>query len=339
MVDVDGTGLVDTISLEAAETMTWQATAKLRKSMRNVSRASKPRNDHRRGGLDFDDYAFSCLRQAYGENTISTVTAAASAAIAAGGYYSAVSAASELFENVGPVPSFAPPKQGPGSISAQNLVGYRVKVYWPADDWYPGVIDAYDKVTKRHHVKYDDGDMRWYTMTEDRKHAVSESSNRLPMQILQGGSSRHGPSSSSVSKSRHVLIEFLDAGATERFELGKYDDPVQGFTFWVRLSSKSSFEEQFDDMALGATDAQVSEEKRMDSLRASSILACEAFALKIERNDRQSQQRFVLSLKESSTKKFQLAFAREAVSFSPLIISCAMMSRECSMKVCQEIVP
>ena len=50
-------------------------------------------------------------------------------------------------------------------------------------------------------------------MTEDRKHAVSESSNRLPGADTAGGSPRYGPFI--AFQNRVVLIEFLDAGATE----------------------------------------------------------------------------------------------------------------------------
>ena len=83
-----------------------------------------------------------------------------------------------------------------------------MKVEWPGDDWYPGVVDKYDKGTGRHHVYYDDGDTRWYKFTADRKHAISESENKLPLRFI-GGSISH-ESQPLAKKNRQLVLTYMD---------------------------------------------------------------------------------------------------------------------------------
>lgn len=66
-----------------------------------------------------------------------------------------------LYNTVGPIPTFAKPKAEVSLLAPEAFIGARVKVEWPGDDWYPGIVDRYDKETGRHHVFYDDGDTRW----------------------------------------------------------------------------------------------------------------------------------------------------------------------------------
>ena len=48
-----------------------------------------------------------------------------------------------------------------------EIVGQRVCVKWPVGQgWFEGVCDEYDKSTGRHHIRYDDGDQRWYFLAE-----------------------------------------------------------------------------------------------------------------------------------------------------------------------------
>jgi hypothetical protein len=44
--------------------------------------------------------------------------------------------------------------------SAQEVVGRRLRVYWPDEgDWFFGEVTGYDGKTGRHNVSYDDGDV------------------------------------------------------------------------------------------------------------------------------------------------------------------------------------
>ncbi|GKG06371.1 phospholipase-like protein, partial [Tanacetum coccineum] len=41
----------------------------------------------------------------------------------------------------------------------ENLVGKRIKVWWPADKkYYEGVVESFDCSKKKHKVLYDDGE-------------------------------------------------------------------------------------------------------------------------------------------------------------------------------------
>jgi hypothetical protein len=46
--------------------------------------------------------------------------------------------------------------------------GVRLAIYWPDDDkYYKGTITTYDAVSKKHFVKYDDGDTAWETLDKE----------------------------------------------------------------------------------------------------------------------------------------------------------------------------
>ncbi|RZC15275.1 Sister chromatid cohesion protein PDS5-like B-B isoform I [Glycine soja] len=51
----------------------------------------------------------------------------------------------------------------------QNLVGLRVKVWWPDDrEFYKGVIDSFDSAKKKHKVLYDDGDEETLNLVKEK---------------------------------------------------------------------------------------------------------------------------------------------------------------------------
>lgn len=51
----------------------------------------------------------------------------------------------------------------------QAFIGLACKVFWPLDDdWYKGSITAYTEPTKKHSVKYDDGEAEDLTLADER---------------------------------------------------------------------------------------------------------------------------------------------------------------------------
>uniref|UniRef100_A0A2P2LRE7 Uncharacterized protein n=1 Tax=Rhizophora mucronata TaxID=61149 RepID=A0A2P2LRE7_RHIMU len=51
----------------------------------------------------------------------------------------------------------------------ENLVGSKVKVWWPLDHkFYKGVIDSYDPIKKKHKVIYNDGDVEMLNLKKQR---------------------------------------------------------------------------------------------------------------------------------------------------------------------------
>ena len=52
----------------------------------------------------------------------------------------------------------------------KSLLGYRVRVYWTAQElWYEGVLSDYHKRKRRHRVDYDDGDHEWLNIERENE--------------------------------------------------------------------------------------------------------------------------------------------------------------------------
>ena len=62
-------------------------------------------------------------------------------------------------------------------MSPDLLLGERIAMRWAGRKWYEGTVDKYDSVNKLHHVSYDDGDERWYTMTEKTFMSIKSEGN------------------------------------------------------------------------------------------------------------------------------------------------------------------
>ena len=72
--------------------------------------------------------------------------------------------------------------------AAAEVVGRRLRVYWPLDDaWYEGRVDAYDAGSRKHRVKYDDGEEEQVDLGKERFEwaATGEESTPLPARKLR----------------------------------------------------------------------------------------------------------------------------------------------------------
>jgi membrane protein involved in colicin uptake len=59
--------------------------------------------------------------------------------------------------------------------SGEGLVGLKVKVYWPKDrEYYEGVIESYDRATKKHKVSYDDGDTEILLLAKEKWNVIND---------------------------------------------------------------------------------------------------------------------------------------------------------------------
>ncbi|XVE71254.1 hypothetical protein DITRI_Ditri10aG0135900 [Diplodiscus trichospermus] len=65
-----------------------------------------------------------------------------------------------------------------GSIEyGENLVGFKVKVWWPKDRaFYEGVIESFDSVKKKHKVSYDDGDEEILNLKREKWEVIEDKS-------------------------------------------------------------------------------------------------------------------------------------------------------------------
>ncbi|CAJ1973649.1 unnamed protein product [Sphenostylis stenocarpa] len=60
----------------------------------------------------------------------------------------------------------------------ENLIGLRVKVWWPKDrEFYKGVIDSFDSSKKKHKVSYDDGDEEVLNLVKEKWKVIKEDSD------------------------------------------------------------------------------------------------------------------------------------------------------------------
>ena len=206
VVVIDGTGLVDTMSIAEAESALWKS---LNSEVEQNNKAGVTNNAIRHcitadGNssktsttipvLTLNNNARSMLESIYGKGCVPSGDA--------------LEAAVTLYATIGPLATFAKPKTEVSLLAPEAFVGARVKIEWPGDDWYPGVVDKYDKESGRHHVSYDDGDTRWYKFTADRKHAISESENKLPLRFV-GGTISH-ESQPLAQKNRRLVLSYMD---------------------------------------------------------------------------------------------------------------------------------
>ncbi|XP_047157673.1 sister chromatid cohesion protein PDS5 homolog C-like isoform X2 [Vigna umbellata] len=60
----------------------------------------------------------------------------------------------------------------------ENLVGLRVKVWWPKDrEFYKGIIDSFDSAKKKHKVSYDDGDEEILNLGKEKWKVIDKDSD------------------------------------------------------------------------------------------------------------------------------------------------------------------
>ncbi|MED6115307.1 hypothetical protein PIB30_089216 [Stylosanthes scabra] len=76
----------------------------------------------------------------------------------------------------------------------EDLVGTRVKVWWPEDEmYYEGVIDSYDRSKKKHKVSYDDGDKEILNLKKERWEILDDAD---PDPVAEEVSDHGGPDAS-----------------------------------------------------------------------------------------------------------------------------------------------
>ncbi|KAJ1289623.1 hypothetical protein BS78_02G178900 [Paspalum vaginatum] len=103
--------------------------------------------------------------------------------------------------------------------AAAPAVGRRLRVYWPLDDaWYEGRVEVYDAGSRRHRVKYDDGDEEEVDLGKERfewaASAVEEPPSPPPARKLRR---LRRMSDTAVAKSR-AAAEDEDGGAGDSTE-------------------------------------------------------------------------------------------------------------------------
>ncbi|EMS45215.1 Sister chromatid cohesion protein PDS5-like protein B [Triticum urartu] len=99
--------------------------------------------------------------------------------------------------------------------SSKDLVGRRIKVWWPLDkEFYPGVVKSYDSAKKLHTVLYDDGDMEQLNMAKEKWKMIESNGSPMKQQKKDHAGSNQGraqemksTSSTKVPANQHKSIK------------------------------------------------------------------------------------------------------------------------------------
>ncbi|VAI73047.1 unnamed protein product [Triticum turgidum subsp. durum] len=99
--------------------------------------------------------------------------------------------------------------------SSKDLVGRRIKVWWPLDkEFYPGVVKSYDSAKTLHTVLYDDGDMEQLNMAKEKWKMIESNGSPMKQQKKDHAGSNQGraqetksTSSTKVPANQHKSIK------------------------------------------------------------------------------------------------------------------------------------
>ncbi|CAM0914059.1 unnamed protein product [Alopecurus aequalis] len=96
--------------------------------------------------------------------------------------------------------------------STKDLVGQRIKVWWPLDkEYYEGVVKSYDSAKKLHTVLYNDGDIEQLNMAKEKWKRVESNVSQIKQQKkdLHPGRAQETrtPSSAKAPPSQHKSVE------------------------------------------------------------------------------------------------------------------------------------
>nr|CAB3467823.1 unnamed protein product [Digitaria exilis] len=101
------------------------------------------------------------------------------------------------------------PKCSTNDSSGRDLVGHRIKVWWPLDKrFYGGIVQSYDSSKKKHTVLYDDGDIEVLNLAKEKWMMVESNDSSVKKQkkdhivTNQGRAQERTPSSSKSQPSR-----------------------------------------------------------------------------------------------------------------------------------------
>lgn len=83
--------------------------------------------------------------------------------------------------------SSSPPSASP-SLCGQDVVGRRIKVYWPLDNaWYEGSVKSFDSIASKHVVCYDDDEEESLDLTKEKIEWIQDFSSRKLKRLRRGG--------------------------------------------------------------------------------------------------------------------------------------------------------
>ncbi|XP_027349607.1 DNA mismatch repair protein MSH6 [Abrus precatorius] len=100
------------------------------------------------------------------------------------------------------------------SLYATEVIGRRVKVYWPLDKaWYEGLVKSFDNLTSKHLVHYDDGEEESLDLSKEKIEWLHDSSSKKLRRLRRG-----------VPAVRKMVIEDDEVEESRKEEDHEHDD-------------------------------------------------------------------------------------------------------------------
>ncbi|TKY53908.1 Sister chromatid cohesion protein PDS5-like B [Spatholobus suberectus] len=97
-----------------------------------------------------------------------------------------------------------------GEIDTEDLIGCRIKVWWPMDKkFYGGTIKSYDPLKGKHVILYEDGDVEILRLEKERWELIDKgrkSIKKIKLSSLEVSGQKHKGSSGSASKRTKKII-------------------------------------------------------------------------------------------------------------------------------------
>ncbi|KAL2339290.1 hypothetical protein Fmac_013736 [Flemingia macrophylla] len=97
-----------------------------------------------------------------------------------------------------------------GEIDTEDLIGCRIKVWWPMDKkFYGGTIKSYDPLKRKHVILYDDGDVEILRLEKERWELIDKgrkSIKKIKFSSLEVSGQKHKGSSGSANKRTKKII-------------------------------------------------------------------------------------------------------------------------------------
>ncbi|KAI9123829.1 hypothetical protein K1719_005129 [Acacia pycnantha] len=147
-----------------------------------------------------------------------------------------------------------------GEIDTEDLIGCRIKVWWPMDKaFYEGTVKSYDSQKGKHVILYDDGDVevlrlekeRWELVDKGRKSAkkIKSSKSISPLQVSSG--QKHKNSGGSQSKKSKKTVNG-EQSSRKNVTLGEKGKSKNNFhREEMKESSETTMTSKADEMDTG----------------------------------------------------------------------------------------
>ncbi|XVF75159.1 hypothetical protein PTKIN_Ptkin13bG0164900 [Pterospermum kingtungense] len=159
-------------------------------------------------------------------------------------------------------------------IDIADLIGYRIKVWWPMDkQFYEGTVKSYDPIKKKHVVLYDDGDVevlrlereRWELIATGRKSGKKANSLKVSKGPLKEVSPGKKTKSSGGSRQNKSSAKIVKGKRTPKKNLkhDKADDEEKADVSKSKSTAAKKIRKMSSDES-GGSDTEMLDENLMD---------------------------------------------------------------------------